>query len=151
MEIITTNRKASFEYEILDTLEVGIKLLGPEVKSLRDHKASLDGAYVYIQNSEVYLSGMHIDEYKHSGGSLSWKTLHEPKRTRKLLLHRKEIARFAEKSTEKGFTIVPLKVYFNDKGIAKVEIAVVKGKKLHDKRETEKKKQADLDIKRAMK
>jgi SsrA-binding protein len=148
METITTNRKAHFEYEILDTLEVGIKLLGPEVKSLRDHKANIDGAYVYIKDSEVYLSGMHIDEYKASGNS--W-VIHEPKRTRKLLLHRKEITRFAEKSTEKGFTIVPLKVYFNDKGIAKVEIAVVRGKKLHDKRETEKKKQADLDMKRAMK
>ena len=144
-ETVTTNRKARFEYHVLDTLEAGIKLLGPEVKSLRDHKCSLDGSYVYIKDSEVFLVGMHIDEYKPSGGSV-W-TNHEPKRTRKLLLHSKEIRKFAEKATEKGFTIVPLKVYFNDKGIAKVEIAVVQGKKLHDKRETEKKKQAEREIK----
>lgn len=149
MKIITTNRKANFEYEILDTLEVGIQLFGPEVKSLRNNKANLDGAYVYIQDSEVYLTGMHIDEYKPSSGS-PWNN-HEPKRTRKLLMHRKEISKFAEKSTEKGFTIIPLKAYFNDNGIVKIEVAVVKGKKLHDKRESAKTKQANIDMKRAMK
>lgn len=143
-DIVVTNRKAKHEYHILDTLEAGIALKGSEVKSLRNHKCSLEGSYVSIQESEVWLIGTHIDNYKDAG---MWGEI-DPKRKRKLLLHRREITKFAEKADQRGFTIVPLRVYFNDKGVAKVEIAVVKGKQLHDKRESEKQRQAERDIRR---
>tara|TARA_B100000941_G_C28154891_1_gene374368 strand:+ start:38 stop:481 length:444 start_codon:yes stop_codon:yes gene_type:complete len=145
MDVITTNRKARHDYHIIDTLEVGIVLVGSEVKSLRDHKASLVGSYVSLDGGEVFVVGMHIDAYDYSGGC-SWNG-HIPTRTRKLLMHRREVKKFAEKSEQKGFTIIPLKMYFNDHGIVKLEIAVVQGKKHHDKRQDEKKKQAERDMK----
>lgn len=144
-KIISTNRKASHDYHIFDKIEAGIILTGSEIKSLRDYKSNLDNSYVTILQDEVYLISMHIDEYK-----FSWNN-HEPKRNRKLLLHKQEIRKLIEKSTQKGFTIVPLKIYFNEKSIVKVQIAVVKGKKLFDKRECQKTKQFELDMKRAKK
>lgn len=145
MKIISTNRKAAHNYHIFDTIEAGIILTGSEVKSLRDYKSNLDNSYVAIIKDELYLISMHIDQYKYS-----WQT-HEPKRNRKLLLHKKEIHKVIEKSSQKGFTIVPLKIYFNEKEIVKVQIAVVKGKKLFDKREDQKIKQFEIDIKRSNK
>jgi SsrA-binding protein len=143
MKIITTNRKAKYEYHILDTLEAGIVLKGSEVKSLLNNKISLDGSYVVVNNDEVFLYGAHIDPY--SFGKEVWSN-HEAKRTRKLLLHKREIQKFANKANQRGFTVIPLKVYFNDNGKIKVEIAVVQGKKLYDKRQAEKKKQANRDM-----
>lgn len=139
-----TNRKAAYEYHILDRVEAGIVLSGSEVKSLRDNRASIEGSYISVQSGEVFIVGMSIEEFSDKD---VWGT-HEPKRRRKLLLNRKEIRKFAEKADQKGFTIVPLKVYFTETGFAKVEIAVVQGKKTHDKRESEKKKQVKKDLDR---
>jgi len=143
IKVVATNRKAEYEYHVLDTLEAGIMLLGSEVKSLRDSKCSLDGSYVSIQNGEVWLVGTHIDPYKNT--ATPW-MVHEPKRQRKLLMHKNEISKFALKAEQKGFTMVPLRLYFNTKGIAKVVIAVVKGKQSHDKRETEKQREAEREM-----
>jgi len=127
---ICQNRKAWHEYTVLDTIEAGIVLKGTEIKSIRDHKISLDGSYAKVENGEVWLIGCNIDEYNHSSPSLN----HEPKRKRKLLLHKREIDKFAEKAEQIGHTLVPLKVYLS-KGKAKVELAVCKGRQLHDKRQ----------------
>ncbi len=139
--IICTNRKAYFDYSILDTLEAGIVLQGTEIKSVRNRKVSLESSYVHIINNEVWLINSHIDEYK-DGNRFN----HEPKRQRKLLLKRKEIKRFAEQATQKGLTIVPLQMYMK-RGRAKLEIAVVKGKQVHDKREAMKEKDAEREMK----
>ena len=141
---ITRNKRAFHEYAILDTLECGIVLTGTEVKSLRDGQANLEDAYAKIEGGEVWLLGSDIPEYA-MGNRLN----HKPKRPRKLLLHRREIAKFAGKATQRGCTLVPLKMYFK-KGRAKVELAVAQGKKLHDKREDQKKAEAQRDIRRAM-
>ena len=141
--VVCNNRKARHDYHILQTLDAGIVLQGCEVKSLRDKKASLSGSYVIISGREVWLIGSHIDEYKFR---MSWGA-HEPKRKRKLLLHKAEIRRFAEKAKQKGFTIVPLSIYFRA-GKAKVEIAVVQGKKAHDKREDAKQRDAEREIRK---
>lgn len=141
---ICRNKRAFHEYNIFDTLECGIVLTGTEVKSLREASASLEDAYARIQGGEVWLIGSDIPEY-----SMGNRLNHKPKRPRKLLLHRREIAKFAEKASQRGFTLVPLRLYFKQ-GRAKVEIAVARGKQLHDKRQDQKKSDAQKEIRRAM-
>ncbi len=137
------NRKARFEYEILDTWEAGIELKGTEVKSIRQGKASLDDSFAIIHRGEVYLENMQITPYE-----LGTVDNHDPKRSRKLLLHREEIEKLRLKVAEKGLTLIPLKLYFNAKGKAKIELALAKGKKLHDKRESIKKRDVERDLRR---
>lgn len=141
---ICRNRRALHEYEVSDAVECGIVLVGTEVKSLRDGHANLEDAYARIDDDEVWLIGAEIPEYLY-GNRLN----HKPKRPRKLLLHKREIAKFAGKAGEKGLTLVPLRMYFKD-GKAKVELAVGKGKQAHDKRESMKKADAKRDIDRAL-
>lgn len=143
VKVVCRNRKARHEYEILDSLEAGIVLTGTEVKSLRAGHASLDDAFARVEKGELWLHKAEIPEYA-MGNVMN----HEPKRSRKLLLHRREIRRFAERSAEKGLTLVGLQLYFKN-GRAKIELALVKGKKLHDKRETLKTKEAQREIARA--
>jgi SsrA-binding protein len=145
IRLVSENRKARFRFEILDTLECGIQLTGSEVKSLRDGKLSLDEAYARVKGDEVWLVGADIAEYPQA---TLWN--HAPKRPRKLLLHRTERQKFANKAHEKGLTLVPLKVYFNARGLAKVQLGLCRGKKLHDKRETMKKADSRREIDRAM-
>jgi SsrA-binding protein len=142
--VICTNRKARFEYEILEQIECGIVLTGSEVKSLRDGKVSLDEAYARIRDDELWLVGCDIAIYPQA--SLM---NHEPRRVRKLLLHRREVRKFAEQASHKGLTLVPLSLYFT-RGIVKVKVAIGRGKKLHDKRESVKKNEAKREIQRAM-
>src|SRR6266446_6075719 len=144
IEVICRNRRARHDYHIFDTLECGIVLTGTEVKSLREGQSSLEDAYAKIEDGEVWLIGSDIPEY-----SMAHRMNHKPKRPRKLLLHRREIAKFAGKASERGFTLVPLRIYFKN-GLAKVEIAVARGKQLHDKREATKKADAQKEIRRAM-
>ena len=131
--IVAQNRKASFNYFFEDTLEAGIELLGSEVKSLRSGKGSIADSYALDSQGEIYLHNTYIPEYKQ--GSYN---IHDPRRLRKLLLKKKEINKLIGKINRDGFTVVPIRVYFNSKGIAKVNIAVGKGKKQHDKRQTKK-------------
>ncbi|MCI0704774.1 MAG: SsrA-binding protein SmpB [Planctomycetia bacterium] len=141
---ICRNRRATHEYDILDKIECGIVLVGTEVKSLREGHSSLEDSYARIDEGEVWLIGAEIPEYLY-GNRLN----HKPKRPRKLLLHRREIDKFAGKASEKGLTLVPLRMYFKD-GKAKVELAVAKGKQAHDKRESLKKSDAKREIDRAL-
>jgi SsrA-binding protein len=141
---ICRNRRALHDYEVLDRIECGIVLVGTEVKSLRDGHGNLEDAYARVDDGEVWLIGAEIPEYLY-GNRLN----HKPKRPRKLLLHRREIAKFADRADEKGLTLVPLRMYFKD-GKAKVELAIGKGKQAHDKRESLKKANAKRDIDRAM-
>jgi SsrA-binding protein len=141
---ICRNRRAYHEYEILDTLECGLVLTGTEVKSLREHAGSLEDAYARIEDGEVWLINSDIPEYT-MGNRLN----HKPKRRRKLLLHRREIGKFAGKASQKGFTLIPLRMYFR-KGLVKVELAVARGKAQHDKRQAKKKSEAQREIRRAM-
>lgn len=143
LNIVARNRKAFHEYEILDTLEAGIVLVGTEVKSLRHGHAVLDGAYAKLEAGELWLVNAEIPEYE-QGNQLN----HKPKRVRKLLIHRAEIDKFCGKATDKGMTLVPLRIYFKE-GRAKVEIAVARGKQLHDKRQAAKKADAQREIRRA--
>lgn len=145
IQSICRNKRALHEYEIFDALECGIVLTGTEVKSLREKAASLEDAYAKIDDGELWLIGSDIPEYT-MGNRLN----HKPKRPRKLLLHKRELAKFAGKASQQGFTLVPLKLYFK-KGRAKIEIAVARGKKLYDKRETKKNAEAKREIRRAMK
>jgi len=145
VRVVAENRKARFRFEVLDTLECGIQLTGSEVKSLRDGKLSLDEAYARVKEGEVWLVGADIAEYPQA---TLWN--HAPKRPRKLLLRREEQHKFAAKAHEKGLTLVPLKVYFNARGLAKVLLGLCRGKKLHDKRETLKKADSQREIARAM-
>ncbi|HXX58837.1 MAG TPA: SsrA-binding protein SmpB [Thermodesulfovibrionales bacterium] len=145
MKIVCQNRKAYHDYSIEETIEAGIQLLGTEVKSLRDGKANLKDSYVLIKNAEVFLLNCHISPYSH-GNIMN----HEPLRTRKLLLHRKEIERLRGKSLQKGYTLIPLKIYFKGSH-AKVEIGLAKGKRVYEKRETIKEREAKRTIERAMK
>ena len=141
---VCRNRRALHDYEILDRLECGLVLTGTEVKSLRDGHAMLEDAYAKIDGGEVWLLGSDIPEY-----AMGNRMNHKPKRPRKLLLHRREINRFAGKASAKGFTLVPLRLYFKN-GKAKVELAIARGKQAHDKRQDMKKADADRDIRRAM-
>ncbi len=144
VKVITRNKRAFHEYNLFDRLECGIVLTGTEVKSLRDNGASLEEAYAKIEDDEVWLLGCDIPLY-----ALGHQLNHKPKRPRKLLLHRREIGKFAGKASERGFTLVPLRLYFKH-GRAKVELAVARGKQLHDKRQAQKKAEADREIRRAM-
>jgi SsrA-binding protein len=144
VKLICRNRRAFHEYHVDDRLECGIVLTGTEVKSLRDGQASLEDAYAKLEDDEVWLLGSDIPEY-----AMGNRMNHKPKRPRKLLLHRREIAKFAGKASERGFTLVPLRMYFKN-GRAKVEIAVARGKQLHDKRQDKKAAEAQREIRRAM-
>ncbi|ANE41878.1 single-stranded DNA-binding protein [Fervidobacterium sp. SC_NGM5_O18] len=146
MKIIATNKKAYTDYIIDETYEAGIVLVGTEVKSLREHGASFKDSFCRIKDGEIYLLNLHIPPYRF-GNIYN----HDPERPRKLLLHRKQIDRIWGKIRQEGYTVVPTKIYFNDRGIVKVEIAVAKGKKGHDKREEIKKKEIDRRIKEYLK
>lgn len=142
---VATNRKAYHDYFILEKHEAGLVLTGTEVKSLRDGRANLKDAYVLFKDGEAWLFGAHISLYSH--GNLN---NHDPDRTRKLLMHRREIDKLAGEGTIKGNSIIPLRLYFRG-GKAKVEIAVVKGKRQYDKRETERTREADRETAAAIK
>jgi SsrA-binding protein len=144
-KLIASNRKAFHEYHVLDKVEAGLELTGTEVKSLRDGAANLKDSYVTFKNGEAFLFGAHISPYSH--GNLQ---NHDPERTRRLLLHKREIDKLETQVTEKGLTIVPLRLYFK-KGRVKAELGVVRGKKLYDKRASEKKREADREAAAAMK
>lgn len=145
MKIVAQNRKAYHDYFVEETFEAGMILTGTEVKSLRDGKANLKDSYVIIKEAEAILLNCHISPYSH-GNIMN----HDPVRTRKLLLHRKEIIRLQGMAAQKGYSLVPLKIYFKESR-AKVEIGLVKGKRQYEKRESIKKKEADREIARAMK
>ena len=144
IQVICRNKRALHDYEVFDTLECGVVLVGTEVKSLREGISSLEDAYAKIEDGEVWLLGSDIPEY-----SMGNRMNHKPKRPRKLLMHRREIARFAGKASERGLTLVPLRIYFKN-GLAKVELAIARGKQLFDKREAKKKADAQRDIKREL-
>lgn len=143
-KVVATNRKARYDYYIEDTFEAGIVLMGTEVKSLRQGRASLVDAYATVDGGEAWLESVHIPEYNEG----TW-TNHTPRRKRKLLLHKEQILKMANRVTAGGYTLVPLRIYFLD-GRAKVEIAVAKGKKEYDKRHALRAKQDDREAKRAM-
>ena len=132
-KIIAENRKARFTYAIDETLEAGIMLMGSEVKSLRGGKTTIGESYAHAKDGELWLVNCYIPEYTQAS-----RFNHEPKRSRKLLVHKREANRLAAAIQREGMTLIPLKLYFNAKGKAKIEIGIAKGKKLHDKRETEK-------------
>ena len=142
---ICRNRRAAHDYEILDRIECGVVLVGTEVKSLRDGLANLEDSYARVDRGEVWLHGAEIPEYPF-GNRLN----HKPKRPRKLLMRRSEIGKFAGKASQRGFTLVPLRLYFKN-GKAKVELAVGRGKAAHDKRQDLKKAEAKREISQAMK
>lgn len=144
IQSIAKNRQARHDYAIIDTWEAGIVLTGTEVKALREGKANISDAYGIVRNGEIYLLNLHISPYER-GGYVN----HEPTRTRKLLLHRKEIRRLIGAVEREGQTLIPLELYFK-KGKAKVALALGKGKKLHDKRETERQRDADREMARAL-
>jgi SsrA-binding protein len=144
-KIIAENRKARFNYEIGEVVEAGIALTGTEVKSLRQGKATIAESYADAKRGEIWLVNANIPEYLQAS-----RFNHAPKRPRKLLLHRREIDKLAVGVEREGMTIVPLKMFFNEKGRAKLEIALGRGKKLHDKRETEKKRSWDREKGRLM-
>jgi SsrA-binding protein len=141
-KVIATNRKARHEYSILETFEAGIALKGAEVKSLRQGRASLQESYAALKNGEVWLLDMHISPYEQAADDL-----YEPTRKRKLLLHKKEIRRLVGKLAEKGLTLIPLRAYFKH-GIAKVELALAKGKRAYDKREAIKRRDMQRELER---
>jgi SsrA-binding protein len=143
-KVVASNRKARHDYIIEDTYEAGIALMGTEVKSLRMGRASLIDGYAAWRGDELWLEGVHIPEYIQG----TW-TNHTPRRRRKLLLHRSELAKIERKSSESGHTIVPLQLYFKD-GLAKVEIAVAKGKRQYDKRHALRERQDNREAQRAL-
>jgi len=137
------NRKASFEYQFIDKYIAGIMLLGTEIKSIRDNKASISDAHCVFIDNELFVKNLHIAEYSNGG-----KNNHEPKRQRKLLLNKQELSKMIGKVKEKGMAIIPIRLFINEKGIAKLEIALAKGKKIYDKRESIKEKDQKRDIAR---
>src|SRR3954468_16758058 len=143
-KIVARNRRARHEFDLIESIEAGIVLQGTEVKSLRNGKASLEESYAGVDNGEVWLYGCDIPEYLQAN-----RMNHKPKRPRKLLLHRGEIQKLIAKASEKGLTLVPLKIYFKN-GMAKVEISVARGRKLYDKRDALKNQDARRDIDRAL-
>jgi SsrA-binding protein len=143
-KLVASNKRARHDYAILDTYEAGMVLTGTEVKSLRAGRASLTDAFAHLDRGEVWLYGMHVPEYVNG----TW-TNHAPRRTRKLLLNRREIEKIAGKLNESGVTLVPLSVYFNN-GYAKVELGLARGKKTWDKRQDIAKRDADREIARVM-
>ncbi|MEC9368602.1 MAG: SsrA-binding protein SmpB [Pseudomonadota bacterium] len=142
---VAENRKARFNYEIVDTYEAGLALLGSEVKSLRSGRANIAEAYASDEDGALYLINANIPEYRQAN-----RQNHDPHRPRKLLMHRREIDKLVGAIRREGMTVVSLKLYFNDRGIAKLQIALARGKKLHDKRETEKKRDWDRQKSRLM-
>jgi SsrA-binding protein len=145
-KIYIKNRPATFEYAIEDRLTAGIMLTGSEIKSVRDGKVSFNDSYCYFQKGEIWIKNLYIAEYVNAGYAG-----HDPVRERKLLLNKKEIIKWANKLKEKGLTVVPLAVLVNEKGYAKVELGLGRGKKLHDKRETAKSREAEREMKRYLK
>ena len=140
------NRKASFEFQIISTFTAGISLVGTEIKSIRNNKASISDAYCIFLDQELFVRNLHIAEYTNAGH-----TNHEPKRDRKLLLNRQELNKILAKVKEKGNAIIPLRLFINEKGKAKLEISLAKGKKIYDKRESIKEKEQKRDIERIKK
>ena len=147
MQIVANNKKAFFEYFILEKIEAGIQLTGSEVKSLRAGKASIKESYAETKKGQLFLINADISNYDKAA---SYSKI-ESKRVRKLLVHKKEISKLQGKIEKEGMTIIPLKIYFNKKGIAKIEIAIAKGKKLYDKRESKKKRDWNIQKKRILK
>ena len=145
IKMISDNRRARHRYDILESVECGLILRGSEVKSLRNGKCQLDEAYGRVRGDTLWLVGCDIAEYPQA---TFWN--HEPKRERQLLVSKREMSKFVGKAKEKGLTLVPLRMYFNERGIAKCEIALCKGLKLHDKRDKLKKADAQRDIQRAV-
>ncbi len=142
---VCRNKKATFKYQLLEKVECGIMLLGTEVKSLRAHGGSLDEAYARIEGGELWLIGCHIATYKYGHDRN-----HEPLRRRKLLIHRQELRKLLPKVEQKGLTLVPLQIYFNARGLAKVTVAVAQGKTHADKRQSLKSRDHEKEIARAM-
>ncbi|MBD2019422.1 SsrA-binding protein SmpB [Leptolyngbya sp. FACHB-36] len=145
-KIISDNRQARYLYEILETHEAGIELLGTEVKSIRAGKVNLRDGFALIRNGEALLLNVQISPHEATSQAFN----HDPRRTRRLLLHKDEIRKLTGQTQEKGLTLVPLKMYFKN-GWVKVDIALVRGKKLHDKREDDRKRQDQRDMQRALK
>lgn len=143
IEVIAKNKKAYFEYEILDTYNAGIKLSGTEIKAVRDKSVSMADAYCFFQKTELFVKNLHISEYSHGSDNN-----HNPLSNRKLLLTKRELKKLATKVKERGFTIVPLSMFLSERGFAKLEIAVVKGKKIYDKRKTIKDRDMERDLAR---
>lgn len=144
-QIVARNKRARHDYHILETWEAGLVLTGSEVKSLRAGKANLSDAFAIVQGGELFLLNLHIPPYEQAN-----QFNHEPTRTRKLLLHRREIRRLIGGIERKGLTLIPLELYFNPRGIAKVRLALAKGKKQHDKREDERRRDDERDMARAL-
>ncbi|HXG93818.1 MAG TPA: SsrA-binding protein SmpB [Blastocatellia bacterium] len=144
-KVVATNREAYHNYHILETHECGVALTGTEVKSVREGRCNLKDSYGMIRNGEAWLLNAHISPYSHGN-----RENHDPTRARKLLMHKYEIARLAGKAQEKGLTLVPTKMYLKN-GRVKIELAVAKGKKLYDKRETERRREADREARAMMK
>ena len=144
--VLVTNRKARHDYHVLETFEAGIALVGTEVKSLREGKGNLKDSFAKVENGELFLYNMHISPYE-KGNIFN----RDPLRTRKLLMHKKQINRLAGRVQEKGLTLIPLKVYLNERGLVKVELALAKGKAIYDKREDIKRRDAKREVEKAFK
>lgn len=145
-EPVAVNKKAYHNFELLEKFEAGLSLLGSEVKSLRAHQADLSGSYARINDGQCWLLGASIAQYEQAGANN-----HEPTRRRKLLLHKQELRRIKSKLEQRGFTLVPLRIYFNSRGFAKIQLALARGKRQFDKRKTMAEKQQKKDIDRQMK
>ncbi len=145
-KVYIKNRPATFQYAIEDKLTAGMVLMGSEIKSIREGKVSFGDSYCLFDDGELWVKSLHIAEYVNAGYAG-----HDPTRDRKLLLNKRELRRWEQKIKTKGYTIIPLAIFTNEKGIAKIEIGLGKGKKLHDKRETIKNRDIDRDIKRYLK
>jgi SsrA-binding protein len=146
MKIVASNKKAYFNYEIIESLEAGIALLGSEVKSMREGRVSLKDSYAEIRNGEVFLLHMNISPYEQANIFN-----HEPLREKKLLLHRQEIKRLIGKIREKGYTLIPTKVLFNEKGRVKVEVSLAKGKRTYEKKRAIKERELDREVRAELK
>jgi SsrA-binding protein len=144
--LVAVNKKAYRNFELVEQFEAGLELLGTEVKSLRDGTADLNGSYARIEDRQCWLVGATIAQYQQAGARQ-----HEPTRKRKLLLHKIEINRIRTKLEQRGFTLVPLRIYFNDRGLAKIELALARGKRQYDKRQTITKRDQKRDVDRDMK
>ena len=145
-KIVATNRKAYRDYTVLETMECGIELRGSEVKSIRQGRVNLDDSFARPENNEIILYNTHISPYEQA----SYLNV-EPARPRRLLLHKNQIRKLIGQVAQRGFTLVPLKVYFSGQGFVKLELALCKGKKLYDQRETLRRREADLEMRRAIK
>lgn len=145
-KVIATNRKLYRDFEVLETLECGIELKGSEVKSLRDAHANIDDAFARVEAGQVYLYGCHIQPYEKASYFKE-----EAVRPRRLLLHKSQIHKLATQVTQRGFTLAPFKLYFNAKGLAKVALSLVKGKKFYDRRESIKRKESERSLRRVLK